>query len=184
MTVYIALLRGINVGGKNKIKMAELKQMFESLGFKQVQTYIQSGNVLFESNETESALREKIEKEIKKEFGLTIPVVLRTADELNRIANNCPFTEEEIQLAKSTGEAESLYVAMLSEVPSQTGIEKLQKYSNEEEKYQIAGRDIYLLFHHSIRNSKLASSLDKIGVYVTVRNWNTINKLVELANSN
>ena len=95
MTIYIALLRGINVGGKNIIKMSDLKRVFEGIGLYEVQTYIQSGNVLFKSNEEEEALRMKIEHEIAKVFGFSVPVILRTATELKQIIRNCPFSEEE-----------------------------------------------------------------------------------------
>lgn len=180
MTVYIALLRGINVGGKNIIKMADLRQMFASLGMQCVRTYIQSGNVLFESDEEETALRQKVENEIKNVFGLTVPVVLRTAEEMNWIANKCPFSEKEILEAESTCEGESLYVAMLAEQPSQEGIERLQVYNTDKEKFRVSGRDVFLLFHQSIRNSKLANNLGKLEVTATVRNWKTVNKLVAL----
>ncbi|HWT27454.1 MAG TPA: DUF1697 domain-containing protein, partial [Mobilitalea sp.] len=78
MTIYIALLRGINVGGKNMIKMAELKRVLEALGLIDVQTYIQSGNLLFRSEEDEKSLSEKLQDEIKTAFGVSIPVILRT----------------------------------------------------------------------------------------------------------
>lgn len=96
MRINIALLRGINVGGHNKIKMAELRQMFEMLGFSRVQTYIQSGNVLFESDESEQSLCQRIQGEIEKVFGFSINVVIRTAAELELIIKNCPFTEEAV----------------------------------------------------------------------------------------
>lgn len=181
MTIYIALLRGINVGGKNIIKMADLRRMFESIGLKRVQSYIQSGNVLFEASEEETSLREKIENEINNVFGLTVPVVMRTAEELNWIANNCPFSADEILEAESTCEGESLYVAMLADYPSQEGVDRLQVYNSDKEKFRISGREVFLLFHQSIRNSKLANQLEKLGVPATVRNWKTINKLVALS---
>ena len=114
MAAYIALLRGINVGGKNIIKMAELKQVFEAIGLCEVKTYIQSGNVLFRSNEEEEPLRKRIENEIELTFGFPVSVVLRTAAEMERISFNCPFSEEEISEAESSSEAESLYVALLN----------------------------------------------------------------------
>jgi uncharacterized protein (DUF1697 family) len=182
MTIYIALLRGINVGGKNKIKMADLKMALENIGIARVQTYIQSGNVLFESQEDEASLRKKFEQEIAAVFGITLTVVVRTAEELERIVGNCPFSEAVLAEAAATSEGESLYVAMLPEAPPQSGIEKLAAANNEEDEYRIDGRDVYLLFRHSIRDAKLATNLQKLGVPATVRNWNTMNKLIELAN--
>lgn len=180
MTLYIALLRGINVGGKNMIKMADLKRIFEAIGLGQVRTYIQSGNVLFESNEEEEPLRERIEHEIKTVFGLAISVVLRTAAELEHIVLNCPFTAEEILNAESSAEGVSLYVSLLMQSPSQEAIERFDTYRNENDEYRIEGREVYLLFRHSILKSKLANNLHKLHVPATVRNWKTINKLAVL----
>lgn len=181
MTIYIALLRGINVGGKNKIKMDELRKMIESIGLESVQTYIQSGNVLFLSEEDKDTLRKRIEAEIEKTFGFTVSVILRTDEDLERIINACPFSEEKIAAAEASCEGESLYVALMQDVPLEEGIERLKAYKTENEEYQIVGREIYLLFQKSIRNSKLANNLQKLGVSSTVRNWKTMNKLSAIA---
>jgi uncharacterized protein (DUF1697 family) len=181
MTVYIALLRGINVGGKNIIKMADLKKVFESLGLYEVKTYIQSGNVLFKSEEEEKALCNKIEQEIEAVFGFPVKVILRTAKELKEILLNCPFSEDEILEAEASSQAESLYTALLEHAPAKESIERIDIYRSESDKYHILGRDVYLLFHNSIRNSKLANNLHKLNVSTTVRNWKTLSKLAELA---
>lgn len=181
MTIYIALLRGINVGGKNIIKMVDLKQMFEAMGFCEVKTYIQSGNVLFKSNEDEELLRKKIEHEIEVTFGFSVIVILRTAAELEQIIENCPFSEDAILEAELSSEGESLYVSLLTHTPSQEKIEYLESYKSEKEEYQIKGREVFLLFRHSIRKSKLANNLHKLDVPATMRNWKTINKLAMLA---
>lgn len=181
MTIYIALLRGVNVGGKNIIKMAELKQVFKEIGLCHVQTYIQSGNVLFKSNEEEEPLRKKIEHEIEAVFGFSVIVVLRTVEELEQIIEECPFSKEEVSEAESSSKVESLYVALLPHAPLQEKVERLNTYRSESEDYQIAGRDVFLLFRNSIRNSKIANNLQKLDVPATVRNWKTINKLAALA---
>lgn len=181
MTVYIALLRGINVGGKNVIKMADLKRVFESIGLCEVKTYIQSGNVLFKSNESEESLCSKIEHEIEAVFGIPVKVILRTSMELERVISNCPFSNDEVTEAEILSEVESLYVALLAHNPLKENIEHIDVYRSESDKYHIAGRDIYLLFHHSIRNSKLANNLNKLNVSTTVRNWKTLSKLASLA---
>jgi len=181
MPIYIALLRGINVGGKNIIKMAELKRTFEAMGMSRVQTYIQSGNVLFEAEEEEEPLRKRIEHELEAAFGFPATVVLRTAEEFKMVAANCPFAEEEVSKAEASSEGESQYVAFLLEEPSSEGIERLRAFKNESDEYQVQGREVFLLFRHSIRNSKLANNLHKLGVPSTVRNWKTTNKLVALA---
>lgn len=181
MTVYIALLRGINVGGKNIIKMADLKRVFESIGFCEVKTYIQSGNVLFKSNDVEESLCNKIEHEIEAVFGIAVKVILRTSTELEQIILNCPFSKDEVIEAEASSEVETLYAALMKHNPLKEKIERLDVYRNESDKYQIIGREVYLLFHRSIRNSKLANNLYKLDVPITVRNWKTLSKLNELA---
>jgi uncharacterized protein (DUF1697 family) len=182
MTIYIALLRGINVGGKNKIKMADLKSMFEGIGMCRVKTYIQSGNVLFETDEEEESLRQKLEQEIEATCGFSVSVILRTSEELKKVAENCPFSQDKIAEAIATAEGESLYVSFLQTEPSKEGIERLEAYKSETEEYKIVDRDMYLLFPQSILKSKLANNLHKLDVPVTVRNWKTVNKLVSLVN--
>lgn len=175
MTIYIAFLRGINVGGHNMIKMAELKQLFETMGFSNVKTYIQSGNVLFESGEKADHLVQRIEQEIKAVFGFSITVVLRTSTELEQIIKNCPFAPNTLS------EGESIHVSLLIAPPSQEGIEKLASSYNDIDEYQIVDQEVYQLFHQSIRNSKLSINLQKLGVAATARNWKTMNKLNEIA---
>lgn len=181
MTVYIAMLRGINVGGKNIVKMAELKRVFESIGLCEVKTCIQSGNVLFKSKEPEGVLCNKIEHEIEAAFGIPAKIILRTTAELERIILNCPFSTDEVKKAEALSEVESLYVALLTHNPLKENIQFVDAYRSESDKYQIIGRDVYLLFQHSIRNSKLANNLYKLNVPTTVRNWKTLSKLFELA---
>ncbi|EHJ00455.1 protein of unknown function DUF1697 [Clostridium sp. DL-VIII] len=181
MNVYIALLRGINVGGKNIIKMADLKRVFESIRLCEVKTYIQSGNVLFKSNETEEALCNKIEHEIEAVFGIPVKVILRTSKELEQLILNCPFSKDEVAEAETLSKVQSLYVALLKHNPLKEKIECIDVYSSESDKYKIIGRDVYLLFNHSIRNSKLANNLYKLNVEATVRNWKTLSKLAALA---
>lgn len=181
MTIYIALLRGINLGGKNIIKMVDLKGVFEEMGLLEVRTYIQSGNVLFKSNEEEESLRNKIEHNINKTFGFPVAVVLRTAEELEGIVQNCPFSEESIAEAESSSEGESLYVSLMTQDLSQEKIELLNFYNRENEECKIRGREVYLLFHNSIRNSKLTKVIEKMATPSTVRNWKTLNKLYLLA---
>ncbi|SDX37695.1 DUF1697 domain-containing protein [Paenibacillus sp. CF384] len=188
MAIQIALLRGINVGGKNKIKMAELREALETLGLLRVQTYIQSGNILFESDEDELTLRGKIEALIESKFGLSIRVIIRTADELTEIAANLPFSDEAVKAAEASFEGECLYIAMMLDEPNANKVEKLESYDFKEDRYVIAGRDVYLLFRQSVRDSKLSVQVDKLNAPVTVRNWNTLTKLIgmsqEMGNAN
>lgn len=177
--IYIALLRGINVGGKNKIKMAELKRMFQSLECSQVQTYIQSGNVVFDSTEDKEPLRKKIEQEIAKVFSISLHVVLRTSLELKKIIDNCPYSEDVLNEAKAP--AETFYVSFLLYPPTQEAIKHLSVLQNENDEFKIYGNDVYLILREGVRNSKLANNLHKLNVPSTMRNWKTINKLYALA---
>ncbi|MBO1513744.1 DUF1697 domain-containing protein [Metabacillus bambusae] len=175
MTIYLALLRGINVGGHNVIKMAELKQLFESMDLQNVKTYIQSGNVLFESKAESKELSHQIEQEIKNTFGLSVPVMIRTATEMQQIIKNCPY------LAEALLEGESIHISFLADVPSQERIDQLCNVNRGVDEYQIKGREMYLFFRQSIRKSKLAIQLQKIGVPATLRNWKTVAKLASMA---
>ena len=181
MTVYIALLRGININGKT-VRMDALKSAFETMGLAGARTYIQTGNVLFRSDEGEESLKNRIEKSLEVEFGFPIPVVLRTGEELDRMIQALPFSSKEVEEAARSDEVETLYVALLPRIPLQENLKRLDVYQKESDQYRIIGRDIYLLFHNSIRDSKIAGNLHKLDVPSTVRNWNTIRKLAELAN--
>ncbi|MDR2009466.1 MAG: DUF1697 domain-containing protein [Bacteroidales bacterium] len=181
MMTYIGLLKGINVGGKNIVKMAELKIILQKAGLTNIKTYIQSGNIIFGSELDENTLKSKIESEIKKEFGLSIPVVLRTEEEFKQIIKQNPFTEEEIRNAESNSESEIFYVSLSADNISDENIKKLKSAITEKEVFHINGRDIYFLFDKTIRNSKAVSILQKVDNTSTIRNWKTINKLMELA---
>ncbi|MCF8564192.1 DUF1697 domain-containing protein [Alicyclobacillus tolerans] len=179
MTIYIALLRGINVGGHNMVKMAELRSMFQSIGLNRVQTYIQSGNVLFDSADDSNSLRQRIEQEIERVFSLSLTVILRTSVELERIITNCPFSEAVRREAEST-EVETFYVSLLLEPPALEYIEQLRGFASIDE-FRIQDREVYLLLREGVRNSKLANNLFRLNVPSTMRNWKTMNKLNTLA---
>lgn len=184
MGSYLALLHGINVGGKNKIKMADLKFMLEEIGFKNVETYIQSGNIIFDSEEEKDTIGNKIESCIFTKFGLTIGVVIRNAEELQQIIQGCPFSTDEISAAQADNtEGESFFVAFLNNPPIQDNVNLINKYKTEKDEYQIKGNNIFLLFRYSIRNSKFANHLQKLDASVTVRNWKTISKLNEMVSN-
>jgi uncharacterized protein (DUF1697 family) len=173
MVIYIALLRGINVGGQKLIKMAELKRMFEEMGFGRVQTFIQSGNVLFESAESAEALRPQIEQQIAEVFGYQVTVVIRTAAELEQIIERCPFE------ADPSSKIEKVYVALLAEMPTQEGIDKLLTCSSDTDDYRFTNQEVYILCRQSIRKSLFSNNFleKKLGVPATTRNWQTTSKL-------
>lgn len=181
MLHYIGFLKGINVGGKNKLKMAALRDMLEKMNLTNVKTYIQSGNILFESDQTEESLSKEIEEQIKKTFDLTVPVIIRTVEDLEEIKDQCPFSKEELTQADASSVGESLYVSFLSYNPSDEAVDTLSSYTFEEEDFHVSGRNVYLLFYDSIRNAKIVPKLNKLDSEATIRNWKTINKLLNMA---
>ncbi|MEQ6855827.1 DUF1697 domain-containing protein [Lysinibacillus capsici] len=180
MIKYVALLRGINVGGHNKLKMAELRDALQPLGLQNIRTYIQSGNILFESSESAELLQQQIQETIQTTFTITSTVIIRTAEEFRSIVNNCPFSEQDLADASATATGESLHVALLSTVPTEENSAKLLQYVSEKERCMIKGRDVYLLFYDSIRNAKLSQQLHKLEVPATIRNWKTMMKLATM----
>jgi len=171
MTIYIALLRGINVGKNNRIKMADLKTLLETMGLEKVKTYIQSGNVLFEAKDEALRLSQRLEAEISKTFGFPVPVILRTAEEYKQIIRDCPYSMDSLK------EGESIQLAFLAEEPSQEKIDYFRSYESEPDECLIKGKEVYLLLRQSILDSKLAKQLPKLDVPATVRNWKTVIKL-------
>jgi len=178
MPVYVALLRGINLGGRNPIKMAELAVAFETLGFNQVKTYIQSGNVVFKANKAApTTLSKKIEGKILAEFGLKVSVLTKTAAELKRAIENNPFVKERgIDL---TG----LHVTFLSAPPGESGLNKVKGWRAEPDRFSSCGCEIYLHCPEGYGTSKLSNAaLEKaLEVRATTRNWRTVNRLYEMA---
>lgn len=175
MSIYIALLRGINVGGNKKVNMADLNRTFEGLGFGRVQTYINSGNVLFESENDAGELRLRIEDEIRKDFGFSVTVMLRTAEQLQRILADCPYAED------SVPDGGSIHVSVLNEPLSDKQMKQLAESSNELDEFQMNGQEMYLLYRQPSHESSLTKTLQKFGDSVTTRNMKTMVKLDALA---
>lgn len=173
MTLQIAFLRAINVSGHNMIKMSDLKRLFESLGFARVQTYIQSGNVLFVSDRAVDHLRGEIESAIQSTFGLTVPVVLRTAQQLTRIVTDCPFHPDEI------AGATAFHVSLLAQAPSAEGLARLPAGEIGGDRFRLVGREIYMLYQQSSHKSKLSNQFfeQRLKQVATNRNWRTITTL-------
>jgi len=179
MKTYIALLRGINVSGKNLIKMVELKQLFIDLGFFEVTTYIQSGNVIFQSSEKKiSKVEGKIIDEVKKIFGHSINVLVITKANLTTVFTSNPFLKIE------TIETKTLYVILLKDNYFTEGIKELEPYLTNNEEFKIIANCAYIYYPNSAGNSKLTINIfeKKLKTSATSRNWRTITKLVELSN--
>lgn len=174
---YYALLKGINVSKSKTIKMAELKAMCEKLGFKNVRTYIQSGNVVFESPASAETIRKKTEAGIRKTFGFDVSVIIRTKSEMESIIKGYPF-------GKVKGHEEcKISVGYLSEVPSKALVKELESHNNNKEMIIVSGSNLYHLIRGGFSDSELfkKNTAEKtLKVICTVRNWNTTNKLLTI----
>ena len=173
---YISILRGINVGGKRKILMADLKKMYERMGFEEVQTYIQSGNVLFQYAENESLgdIEQKLEKQIEKTFGFHVPVIVKSRDEMARIILLNPFSNEQ------DFKEEKMYVVFLKQKPEQ--LTALDNIPQTEDQFIVKEDFIFLYFADKISNSVLTNNLfeRKLKTSATTRNWKTVQQLIKL----
>ncbi|HLO13543.1 MAG TPA: DUF1697 domain-containing protein [Anaerolineales bacterium] len=170
MKKYVAFLRAINVGGHSIIKMADLKQMFESVGLENVQTYIQSGNVIFESEE-EEALAKRIEHQLEKAAGYKIQLFVRTIREVQSITKKSPFT------AKGD---ETVHVAFLNTRPDKKQQQSLMSFRSEADDFAIKGREVYNLRRDREKSIFSNNFLEKVlKMPATTRNLTTIKKIAE-----
>lgn len=178
MSTYLALLRGINVSGQKLIKMTDLKELFETQGFLNVQTYIQSGNVIFSSTERSTdKIKNIISNSIKQMFRFDVGILILTPDMTEYVLKYNPFI-------KKKKEEDKLYVTFLSEQPSTDNIKKLNSIDYSPEEYIIDGKLVYLHVPNGYGKAKLNNNFfeNKLKVEATTRNWKTINKLWELSN--
>ncbi|MBL4725352.1 MAG: DUF1697 domain-containing protein [Rhizobiaceae bacterium] len=176
MTRFVAFLRGINVGGHRKIKMAELKQLHENMGHENVATYLQSGNVVFDSDEADRAkLIGAIEQEYRSQLDVDTHVILRCVEEMIDVIAKLPFPLNEER------EAKFLNGIFLSEIPASEAINSLMQYEGPEE-IQIIGDVLYVYYTDGSGRSKfnLAFIEKNLKVRGTARNWNSISKILEL----
>jgi uncharacterized protein (DUF1697 family) len=179
---YAALFRGINVGGKNAVRMAELRQMLEGLGLRDVRTYIQSGNAVFAADADAAALREAIEAGFAARFGFASGVAVRSADELRALVEGLPFAPAEIEAAEAANpDVEHLYAYFLDGPAAPGAAEALSAGAAGPDRLVARGRELFLLCFGSVRDSKLAARLPRAFPSATARNWRTVVKLLELA---
>jgi uncharacterized protein (DUF1697 family) len=174
MAVYVAMLRGINVGGHKLVKMDVLRKMFEDLGFEGVKTFIQSGNVVFRAPKMSPlALCSRIEKQIVEKCGFAAPVICRTADELSEVIRSNPFLKERgLQWDR-------LHVMFLSNALSAAALRNLDAFAIPPDQARCRGNVIYLYLPNGVSGSKLMKApLDRqLQVLTTTRNWKTVNAL-------
>ena len=178
MMTLVSLLRGVNVAGHNMLKISELVELYEYLGFKNVRTYLQSGNVVFSHPGRETAtVTHKIEKALKRRLGLDVTVFTRTSDELRSVVSKNPFTEENLS---------KLHVTFLRTRPMNLPMDKLNALRDRYEEFAIKGREVYLFLPNGIGRSKLSNNfLERmLSIKATTRNWNTVTALLDLATQN
>ncbi len=176
MKTYIALLRGINVGGKSILPMKELVSLLEDLGAQNVKTYIQSGNAVFQSKETNaSLLSNEISVAIKKSHGFEPQVLLLESEEVEKVIESNPFRETE-------SEPKTLHVFFLASMPKNPDLDALESIRSDDERFALKDGVFYLHAPNGIGRSKLAANAEKLlGVSATGRNWRTIRKIMAMA---
>ena len=178
MPIYIAMLRGINVGGKKIVRMEKLRISFEALEFGRVRTYVQSGNVVFEAERASpDDLSKTIAEKISKDFGFPIPVVVRTSDEMGKIVGGNPFlNERELDLSK-------LHVTFLTALPAKNAKERIDALNAGPDQFRIRGREIYLYCPDGYGRTRLSNNaIEKaLSVGATTRNWKTVSTLARVS---
>lgn len=169
MTTYVALLRGVNVAGHGKVTMGDLRRVFEGLGYADVSTYIQSGNVIFSGTASVDA----VERAIATELGMEVVVVLRTAAQLEKVVRRNPFADVDVS---------KVHVGFMPKRPSATAVKTLDIERFRPEDAIVVGSDVYVHLPNGMGRSKLPDYVGRqLDVPITFRNWNTVTKLVELA---
>jgi uncharacterized protein (DUF1697 family) len=177
VSTFVALLRGINVGGRNKIPMAELRSLLSSLGLEDVVTYIQSGNVVFRSASGDThEIAASIEHAIVEAFGFKAVALTRTPAELGEIVDSNPYLTGETDLAK-------LHVVFLDRPPGADAVAELDPRRSPPDEFYVRGREIYLHLPNGAGRSKLTIAYfeRRLAAAATARNWNTLLKLHALA---
>lgn len=176
MPVYISLLRGINVGGNKKIRMAELKMLYESLGFTNVQTLLQSGNVVFETDTDFAQLAGQIEAGIVTTFGFESKIILRTCAQLRAVVEENPYT------APQLAEPSKALVTFLAETPAAETIQTLMNDHQGPETLRVIGQEAFVFYPDGAGRSKLTNVFieKRLKTAGTARNWNTIMKLLDV----
>ena len=178
MPIIISLLRGINVGGNKKIKMADLRDLYTSLGFQNTQTLLNSGNALFETDISDmSSIQQTIEDTIQSTFGFEVEIILRTPADLEAIIANHPFTDEQLN------DPAKIAIVYMDRTPDDEAIDDLRDNNPGHEEIHAGGRELFIFYPDGMGRSKLDHNRIQrtLKVTATVRNWNTTNKLLNLA---
>jgi len=179
--IYATLFRGLNVGGKNTVKMADLESFLFDLGLKDIKTYIQSGNAVFRTDLNEQELLHIIMPGFYDRFGFESNVVIRNLDEMRHLIEQLPIPTAVIEEAeKADPMVEHLYVYFLDRPPTQQQTDTIGKAYLGTDILRLGQREAYLLCRQSVRQSQLAARASKIFDTATVRNWKTVNRLYDM----
>jgi uncharacterized protein (DUF1697 family) len=175
MARYVALLRGVNLGANRRVPMAELRTLLEELGYGDVRTLLQSGNVGVTASKSAKAVREELETAIRERFGVETDVVLRTREELEALVAGNP-------LGDVADDAKRLQVWFLSGRPKAAAVKALEAADVAPEVIAVAGKEIHVWHAGGIQRSPASKALERaeLGVAGTARNWNTVEKLLDL----
>jgi uncharacterized protein (DUF1697 family) len=176
------MLRGINIGPHKRIKMDDLRKSFEALGFEQVQTYIQSGNVVFKTRKTPtSALSKRIEEKIVDDFGFSVSVISRSSGEMAKSVEGNPFLSERGSVSEKI-DPEKLHVMFLSEAPAPSALKKLSDLIEAPDQCRSTATELYFYLPNGVSESILMKKpVDRIlAVVTTMRNWKTVNSLHQM----
>jgi len=180
MSRYIAILRGINVGANRKVLMADLKILLTKLGLENIQTYIQSGNLIFDLANPESipTLEERLHLAISDTFDFDIPVIVRTSEEMEQSIAINPF------LKQNDADIEKLHLTFLKETPTAELIEKMKGFDFSPDRYEIIGNNVFVYCENGYGRTKITNDFfeKKLKISATTRNWKTVMKLLELSN--
>jgi len=180
LPTFIAMLRGINVSGHKPMKMERLRAAFEALGFKQVRTYVQSGNVVFEAKAAAPAgIAGKIADRLERDFGFSVPVTVVTAQELGRVLRENPFVKE------VGSDLSKLHVTFLADTPAAVGWTKMGALPAGPDRFHFRSRCVYLHCPEGYGNTKLSNNAIEraLAVSATTRNWKTVTTLHQMASA-
>ena len=175
---YVALLRGVNVGGRNKLPMADLRDIFAEAGCAAVQTYIQSGNVVFEATQDlAERVPEIVTLAIRKRFDIETAVIVRSREELRQVADSNPFD--------TSGDPRLLHVAFLQDTPGAESVTRLDPDRSPPDAFAVRGRNVYLHYPNGVARSKLTNEYlaAQLQTVSTTRNWRTVLTLLEMVDA-
>ncbi len=177
MHTAVAILRGINVSGQKQIKMTDLQQLCSTIGLQNVRTYIQSGNVIFDTELTDArVIQQKIEQKIAEVYGFTVPVLIKTKQELEHVVHTNPFIKQ------PAIDSSKLHVTFLATAPAQKAVDALLAVDYLPDEWIVIGKEVYLHCPDGYGRTKLTNTFfeKKFATAATTRNWKTVNELLRL----